>query len=448
MSQQILTNTDTTSDQGIDIKTILDPLQVDRSVKHNAWNAYHGAKTPEEFKKSFDSLNLPKDVKHDLWNAKYAPDKYQEEQNAKPKKSTAEISAIHPPKSIGEWTSRFALQFGQDLRFGSGMTKAGQVYKKLGGQPFYAGNGGAAEFIMSLPLGILKALEGVGDITQGKVWQGTKKVISGGMQAAEEPLSFMSPEVGETSVKGAVKTTEKVGEITEETYKGIKQLLNPKSSTLPITTAPRELKMGEIVQKIVSDNVSNVSGKLSQAQDELDYIAGVIKINGKADKTLINAYQEAANKLKEAQELHKEVNKFSNILGNESPEKIVTKLINGTKADQSYVKSVTSHMMENPKAIKNLQDTTLRGIIEKYTQNSFAVGKKTDWIKVQQDLFQKGDMAKDLLSSRYYPVLQEVNKLAKQQRIGKAVIYSIPTLSILGLTRAWYLRHAMKVITQ
>lgn len=446
MPQQIPTSnsTNTIDNTGIDIKSILDPVQVDKTVKHTAWDAYHNSKSPEEFKKVFDGLKLPNNVKHDLWSAKFTPDKYQEELKQRPQKSTAVASAIHPPKSIAEFVSRFTESLGADLRYGSSFTKAGQIYKKLGGQPFYAGNGGAAEFMMSMPLGIIKALEGGGDIGQGKVWQGTKKVVSGVLQAATIPLSFMSPEVGEVGAKAVGK----VGEEGASIIKGAKNLLNPKSATLPVQSAPRELKMGEMVQKIVSDNVSHAVGKLEGAKDEVEYMELVIKAHGKADPKLIKTYTEALEKLNDAQELHKQVTKFSRVLNDESPEKIITKLINGGKQDQSYVKSVLDHLKESPKAIKNLQDTTLRGIIEKNTGKSLVMGKKTNWIKVQEDLIQKGDMSKDLLSSRYYPVLQEVNKLAKQQRMGKIVVLTVPTLGLLGLTRAWYLRHAMQMIVQ
>jgi hypothetical protein len=56
-----------------DIQTILDPIKVDKKVKAKAWDAFHSAKSPEEFKHQFDSIDLPKESKAALWNAKYKP---------------------------------------------------------------------------------------------------------------------------------------------------------------------------------------------------------------------------------------------------------------------------------------------------------------------------------------------------------------------------------------
>ncbi len=55
------------------LKAILDPVQVDNSVKHAAWDAYYKAQTPEEFRSYFDGAPLPNQVKHALWDLKFAP---------------------------------------------------------------------------------------------------------------------------------------------------------------------------------------------------------------------------------------------------------------------------------------------------------------------------------------------------------------------------------------
>jgi hypothetical protein len=51
-----------------DIRSILDPLPVDKSVKASAWDAFHAAKTPEELKSSLDTIALPKESKAALWD--------------------------------------------------------------------------------------------------------------------------------------------------------------------------------------------------------------------------------------------------------------------------------------------------------------------------------------------------------------------------------------------
>lgn len=53
------------------IQSILDPLPVDRSVKADAWDAWHNAKTSQEFQASFDKINIPREAKAALWDAKF-----------------------------------------------------------------------------------------------------------------------------------------------------------------------------------------------------------------------------------------------------------------------------------------------------------------------------------------------------------------------------------------
>lgn len=52
-------------------RPILDPLPVDSGVKRAAWDAFHNAGSPEEFRKHFDTSPIPVEAKRALWNAKY-----------------------------------------------------------------------------------------------------------------------------------------------------------------------------------------------------------------------------------------------------------------------------------------------------------------------------------------------------------------------------------------
>lgn len=45
----------------------------DRSVQASAWDAWHAAKTPEDFRKAFDAINLPRQTKAALWDLKFQP---------------------------------------------------------------------------------------------------------------------------------------------------------------------------------------------------------------------------------------------------------------------------------------------------------------------------------------------------------------------------------------
>jgi hypothetical protein len=61
------------ADTAIDIRPILDPLQVDQKLKADAWNQFQGASSPEDFQARFDKVNIPVEAKAALWNAKFKP---------------------------------------------------------------------------------------------------------------------------------------------------------------------------------------------------------------------------------------------------------------------------------------------------------------------------------------------------------------------------------------
>src|SRR5919109_551653 len=55
------------------LRPFLDPLQVDNSIKRQAWDNWHAASTPSDFKQRFDSLDIPRETKRALWNLKFTP---------------------------------------------------------------------------------------------------------------------------------------------------------------------------------------------------------------------------------------------------------------------------------------------------------------------------------------------------------------------------------------
>ena len=57
----------------MDLTPILDPLDVPRETKAEAWNAWHSTSDPQTFQSALDSLPLPRTAKADLWDAKYPP---------------------------------------------------------------------------------------------------------------------------------------------------------------------------------------------------------------------------------------------------------------------------------------------------------------------------------------------------------------------------------------
>jgi len=70
---------------------------------------------------------------------------------------------------------------------------------------------GAGDFMMSLPLGLLRAAKSAPDILQGKPWQATKDLVGGGLEAGTIPLSFIAPEsAGKAKASVALEDAAKV----------------------------------------------------------------------------------------------------------------------------------------------------------------------------------------------------------------------------------------------
>ena len=88
-----------------------------------------------------------------------------------------------------------------DIKHGSDITGVGTVLKKMGAHGVYSGNPEAVgDFMASLPLGLLRATKGAGEVTQsGQTWQGTKDIVGGGLQAATIPSAFIAPQGAEAA---------------------------------------------------------------------------------------------------------------------------------------------------------------------------------------------------------------------------------------------------------
>jgi hypothetical protein len=110
--------------------------------------------------------------------------------------STASISATPEPSGISGKLSRWAQNVADDIRYGTDLTGVGTVLKHLGAHGVYEGEPHAVgEFMASLPLGLLRATKGAGEVGQGQLLQGGKDIAAGGLQAVQMPGSFVSPDI-------------------------------------------------------------------------------------------------------------------------------------------------------------------------------------------------------------------------------------------------------------
>lgn len=118
------------------------------------------------------------------------------------------ISADTPPSSIGGKLSRWAQNVSDDIKYGTDVTGVGSILKKLGAHGVYDGAPHAVgDFMASLPLGLLRATRGAGELSDGQVIQGGKDIVGGAGQATEMATPFVAPEAaaaGASKVIGAI----------------------------------------------------------------------------------------------------------------------------------------------------------------------------------------------------------------------------------------------------
>jgi hypothetical protein len=91
-----------------------------------------------------------------------------------------------------------------DIRYGTNLTGVGDVLQKMGAHGVYSGEPEkVGEYMASLPLGLLRATKGAGEVAEGKPGQGAVDIGAGGFQAATMPLTFVGgPETGEVGQAG------------------------------------------------------------------------------------------------------------------------------------------------------------------------------------------------------------------------------------------------------
>lgn len=65
-------------------QSILDPVQIPKSVKNSAWQAYYDSATTEELEKALNKMPLPTEAKADLWDAKNAETQWASTANLPP----------------------------------------------------------------------------------------------------------------------------------------------------------------------------------------------------------------------------------------------------------------------------------------------------------------------------------------------------------------------------
>lgn len=107
----------------------------------------------------------------------------------------ATISAEPQPQGLGDRLARWSQNVMTDIKYGTDLTGIGHVLKKMGahgvdvGSPEAVGN-----FMASMPLGVLQATKGAGEVQNGQPLQGAKDMGAGILTAAQMPSAFMGAE--------------------------------------------------------------------------------------------------------------------------------------------------------------------------------------------------------------------------------------------------------------
>ena len=104
--------------------------------------------------------------------------------------SNLTISAQPKPAGWLGSAENYLSELMGDVKYGTGVTLPGRALKAppglYSGEPESVGN-----YMGSPVLGTLRAAEGATQIPQGKVWEGTKNVVGGALQAGQIPAAFM-----------------------------------------------------------------------------------------------------------------------------------------------------------------------------------------------------------------------------------------------------------------
>jgi hypothetical protein len=177
--------------------------------------------------------------------------------------SDATISAQPEPKGIGGKIAQWAANVGHDLKYGTDLTGVGTVLQKLGAHGLYSGNSEkVGDFMGSLPLGLLKATQGAGELPDQPA-QGAKDIVKGVAQAATMPSMVVAPELGAegaAAVVDAIPSAERAAGKFSDIMGAAKQI--PINVNAPGDVALRTKDLassGGTMPKVVNDFIKRVT---------------------------------------------------------------------------------------------------------------------------------------------------------------------------------------------
>lgn len=229
-------------------------------------------------------------------------------QAAAPPKPEASISAVHPDTSVSGHIARWAENVSNDIKYGTDTTGVGTVLKKMGAHGVYSGEPEAVgDFMASMPLGLLKATQGAGEVGQGKTLQGAGDIASGAAQAATMPGAFAAPEVADKipTTFRAGQALEDVGQAAKDVpvrldtaTKTIKEFIKEEAAGGDSVPAVKKLADRlESGEKLSYDEIKRFQGNISglSASEKIGYKPNTFRLLGQLNGELKEALTEAAD---------------------------------------------------------------------------------------------------------------------------------------------------------
>jgi hypothetical protein len=211
----------------------------------------------------------------------------QQPQQPRPVATIRATPGSSPNDPMAAKLALWAQNVQSDLMHGTDITGVGHVLKAMGAHGLASGTSEeTAKFMGSLPLGLLRVLQGGAEETQhGQRWQGTKDIAGGALQAATIPGSFVAPEAGETADAVLGKASDAIAEQAVKAAKAVRE--------------PFSLKMIQPkIQGAITDAIKNAAQEHGISIPENTNVRDVVQVLSDAVRSKARGiYQQLDNAL-------------------------------------------------------------------------------------------------------------------------------------------------------
>lgn len=193
---------------------------------------------------------------------------------AQPFVPTATVRATPGSMSDDSYAAKLKLwsqNVQSDLLHGTDLTGVGRVLKAMGAHGLESGvSPETAQFMGSLPLGLLRAVQGGSEMAQsGQRWQGTKDVAGGALDASQIPGAFVAPELGELAGQGIEAAATQATRAAKAVRNAATQPFDVQSTQMPLQQGIRNVlntvAKDAGVSSSPSASIRDVAGQVADA---------------------------------------------------------------------------------------------------------------------------------------------------------------------------------------